>query len=1170
MSDLPSGTARRALLIGIDAYPRIRQLAGCVNDVRLMRAILQENFGFAPESITVLENEMATRVNILAAFDALIVATGRDDIVVIHYAGHGSQMTDLEGDEPSGLDSTIMPFDSEGWQGDNRDITDDEIGLKLAALGAQTSYITLIFDSCHSGTITRDAGGANARSVQADTRPASELNRKPVPGVGPATAQSAGPSGWMPVTEKYVLISGCRDEETSFEYQPPEGEGKVSHGALTYFLAQQLKQATPGTTYRDIFERAAARVNAANSAQHPQMEGKADREIFGVRDVTPMRFLRITARDGGTVTLSAGAAQGVTTGSVYAIHPQGTKDPATSTALGEAEVTEVGVVSSQARITSESAEGTITSDARAFESRHAYGEFRLGVSVPDTPGPEAGALRALIEGSTLLKLVAGTEPAAATVRLLPAREQLTATDLVPRAGVLRAPVWAAIGENGDLLMPLKATGDEKTIRENLETIARYRQALALENPNPDSALRGKFALELLKQDAAGKWDVAEPEVAGGQVVYTEGDAIGFRVTSDHDKAVFVALVDFEPTGAVTPLRPPRGAPAAQEKLGPGIRYSIGPEMKPAPRVTWTAGYPFVDSVDHSGEAEAIESVKLFITEQPADFSVLEQKGVRGEIAKASPLSNLLRRTFQGSPTRGVEMAPATVEEWTTVSRSFVVRRRTTAALKEDGAPLVIGSATLVTKGLEGTASTQFGMQGRAAAARLMASPLTAALQDAGIEVRQSVEIAGAKEVGPPTRGASDQPAFELQLAEPAQGFGQLVMSADELGVVSWHFGEPAAAGAGSRGGGAAPPAKRSYVIPRAVPTEPAGAAATRGIVSAIGTKILKELVFPLIDPIIGEVSATFVNRYEQHHWPYRIRAFGAENFTTDTAAPLDGEGWSRLSGGRALLMVHGTFSRSHLAFGHLPKPFMEEMHRRYEGRVFAFDHFTLSHDPRENVRRFLAAVPEAASLDVDIICHSRGGLVSRMLSEKQSEFSLGKRHLRVGKVVFVGAPNAGTGLADPANLGSVLDVFTNLLNFLPDNGVTDVMTMIMSVLKQVATGAMGGLEGLQSMRPDGEFAKWMNTGTRAGDTRYYALAANVTPKDPGLRHFVLSRGLNKLMKGENDLVVPTRGVFAENGSGFFPIEEKLVLEGDEAVSHTKYFESAAVQHQILEWLGQSA
>ena len=42
----------------------------------------------------------------------LVARIGQDDIVVFHYSGHGSQMTDLEGDEPDGLDETIVPYDS--------------------------------------------------------------------------------------------------------------------------------------------------------------------------------------------------------------------------------------------------------------------------------------------------------------------------------------------------------------------------------------------------------------------------------------------------------------------------------------------------------------------------------------------------------------------------------------------------------------------------------------------------------------------------------------------------------------------------------------------------------------------------------------------------------------------------------------------------------------------------------------------------------------------------------------------------------------------------------------------------------------------------------------------------------------------------------------------------
>jgi hypothetical protein len=137
---------------------------------------------------------------------------------------------------------------------------------------------------------------------------------------------------------------------------------------------------------------------------------------------------------------------------------------------------------------------------------------------------------------------------------------------------------------------------------------------------------------------------------------------------------------------------------------------------------------------------------------------------------------------------------------------------------------------------------------------------------------------------------------------------------------------------------------------------------------------------------------------------------------------------------------------------------------------------------------------------------------------------------------------------------------------LPDNGVTDTMTLLFSLLKQLAVGTFSGLDGLQAMHTGGPFTTWLNAGDRTGDTKYYAVASNVTPVEPGLRRLVVRYGLNKLFDGANDFVVPADGVFAANGSGFFPIEQKLVLEGDDAASHTKYFHDPGVRRQVLEWL----
>ena len=105
---------KHALLIGINSYPNLtkfEQLDGCVNDARLVGEILHNRFGFADADITRLIDEEATRDGVLGALELLYEQVGKDDIVVFHYSGHGSQMTDREGDEPDGLDETIVPHD---------------------------------------------------------------------------------------------------------------------------------------------------------------------------------------------------------------------------------------------------------------------------------------------------------------------------------------------------------------------------------------------------------------------------------------------------------------------------------------------------------------------------------------------------------------------------------------------------------------------------------------------------------------------------------------------------------------------------------------------------------------------------------------------------------------------------------------------------------------------------------------------------------------------------------------------------------------------------------------------------------------------------------------------------------------------------------------------------
>ncbi len=236
--------------------------------------------------------------------------------------------------------------------------------------------------------------------------------------------------------------------------------------------------------------------------------------------------------------------------------------------------------------------------------------------------------------------------------------------------------------------------------------------------------------------------------------------------------------------------------------------------------------------------------------------------------------------------------------------------------------------------------------------------------------------------------------------------------------------------------------------------------------------------------------------------------------------------------------------------------------------MFAFDHFTLSHNPRRNVEWFFEHLPDGVDkLDLDIVCHSRGGLVSRVLAEKQGEVGTADRGVTVDKVVFVGVPNAGTPLTEPKYVGDFIDSYTNLLNFAPGVAVVDVFEGLITVVKHMAVDAIAGLDGLKAMRPSGEFLRWLNQ--RSGNpSRYFAVAGDYKPKPhvAGWSSFAKDRLMDAIFHKANDLVVPTAGTFDDNGSDHFPIGDRYEISADEGVDHTCYFADPKVCSQLIEWL----
>lgn len=142
---------KKALLIGINYINdnKIR-LAGCINDIIMLKNLLIDAYDYKSSNITTLRddknyNSIPTRINIINEINNLMRESETLSEIWIHYSGHGSYIHDLNNDEIDGKDEVIIPVDYKT----NGIIIDDE--LRNILQNAKCSVI-ITMDSCNSGT----------------------------------------------------------------------------------------------------------------------------------------------------------------------------------------------------------------------------------------------------------------------------------------------------------------------------------------------------------------------------------------------------------------------------------------------------------------------------------------------------------------------------------------------------------------------------------------------------------------------------------------------------------------------------------------------------------------------------------------------------------------------------------------------------------------------------------------------------------------------------------------------------------------------------------------------------------------------------------------------------------------------------------------------------------
>jgi hypothetical protein len=195
------------------------KLVACEFDANDMEKLASER-GFDSEKLLTKE---ATAEALTSALQNASQKLESGDTLLLTYSGHGGQVPDANGDEQDRVDETWVLY--------NRQMVDDEL-YSLFGTFKPGVRIAIFSDSCHSGTVAKDAMEAvgpdrMARSVNGGDSQQPRVKGMPdevVRSVYEANKdeyddiqKSLPPFDKANIGASVILTSGCQDNQTSLD-----------------------------------------------------------------------------------------------------------------------------------------------------------------------------------------------------------------------------------------------------------------------------------------------------------------------------------------------------------------------------------------------------------------------------------------------------------------------------------------------------------------------------------------------------------------------------------------------------------------------------------------------------------------------------------------------------------------------------------------------------------------------------------------------------------------------------------------------------------------------------------------------------------------------------------------------------------------------------------------
>lgn len=247
--------ANKALIFGVGKYQDPQNnLPGIDLDTNMAQQ-LAARLDISPSNIKLVTDESASINGMRQAMKWAATGVNADDTVLIYLSGHGSQVTDKNGDEEDGYDETLYLYDGH--------FTDDEFGQLIKAIPSQN--VLVFIDSCHSGTVTKSwSSSGNAFNAK---RGISKFVRPTTP---PATSRGLARKDFVveAAGDNYLLIAAAQDNQQAVASE----DGSIFTKALLDTFEKKRGE-NRDFTWNEVFEDTKRSVIAADKNFYPNLEG---------------------------------------------------------------------------------------------------------------------------------------------------------------------------------------------------------------------------------------------------------------------------------------------------------------------------------------------------------------------------------------------------------------------------------------------------------------------------------------------------------------------------------------------------------------------------------------------------------------------------------------------------------------------------------------------------------------------------------------------------------------------------------------------------------------------------------------------------------------------------------------------------------------------------------